>query len=112
MTMIVVSVRVSSRVGQVTLRNSARVSLKYFTIAFSLRVVVVAAPDFDFATITALLSIIIGQNSQQMPLIWFHDAFDESGIWDRISSVRDGSGHCGDFFGWCNSVHYILCKPT
>jgi hypothetical protein len=111
--MIVVSVFVSSRVGQVTLRNSARVPLTYLTIAFSVRVVVVTAPDFDFATITVLLSILLfAQKSQKTPVTWFRDEVDESGIWGRTSSVQYGLDRYGDFFGWYSSAHYTLCKLT
>jgi hypothetical protein len=49
--MIMVRLVASSRVGQVTFRNSARVSLKYFTTGLSLRGVDGAALDFDFATL-------------------------------------------------------------
>jgi hypothetical protein len=109
--MIVVRVLVSSRVGQVTLRSSARVSLKYLTIAYSVRVVVVAL-DFDFATITVLPSISrFVQKFRNLPIISFHDEVDESGIWGSIFLFRDDLDRYADFFGWYNSAHYILYKP-
>jgi hypothetical protein len=53
-TMMSVRFLVSSRVGQVTLRSSARVSVKYLTIALLSLPVAAAALDFDFAILTHL----------------------------------------------------------
>jgi hypothetical protein len=101
--MIMVRFLVSSLVGQVTRRSSARVSLKYLTTAFGSLPGAVVGRDFDFATVDTLSQYLV-------QLILFPDAIDESGNGGNIFSAPFGWDRCGGFFEMCNFFRHTLYR--